>query len=114
MYGRPLNATNDALWEKALRENPDPSCIASPLDFDDLSTRASALQTQSASHLTALTALSSTLLSLRTTHATATAPRLTRALAAHTRIMQRVMHIVAQLHLLIPGQQGGGDLGGGG
>ena len=25
LYGRPPNATNDALWEKALRENPNPS-----------------------------------------------------------------------------------------
>ena len=25
LYGRPLNATNDALWEKAVRENPDPT-----------------------------------------------------------------------------------------
>jgi nuclear pore complex protein Nup54 len=25
LYGRPPNATNDALWEKAVKENPDPS-----------------------------------------------------------------------------------------
>lgn len=25
MYGRPANATNDALWQQAVRENPDPS-----------------------------------------------------------------------------------------
>ena len=25
LYGRPQNATNDVLWQKAVRENPDPS-----------------------------------------------------------------------------------------
>ena len=24
MYGRPANATNEVLWQKAVRENPDP------------------------------------------------------------------------------------------
>ena len=24
LYGRPANARNDSLWEKAVRENPDP------------------------------------------------------------------------------------------
>jgi hypothetical protein len=29
LYGRPPNATNDALWARAVRENPDPSwCVA--------------------------------------------------------------------------------------
>lgn len=27
-YGRPQNATNEALWQKAVRENPDPSWYA--------------------------------------------------------------------------------------
>ncbi|KAF8217856.1 hypothetical protein K438DRAFT_1466289, partial [Mycena galopus ATCC 62051] len=27
LYGRPPNATNDVLWAKAVRENPDPSCL---------------------------------------------------------------------------------------
>jgi hypothetical protein len=25
LYGPPVNATNDALWQQAVRENPDPS-----------------------------------------------------------------------------------------
>lgn len=28
LYGRPQNATNEALWQKALRENPDSSWYA--------------------------------------------------------------------------------------
>ncbi|KAJ7671987.1 hypothetical protein B0H14DRAFT_3909292 [Mycena olivaceomarginata] len=27
MYGRPPNTTNDALWARAARENPDPGCL---------------------------------------------------------------------------------------
>lgn len=28
LYGRPPNATNDAVWQKAVQENPDPSwCV---------------------------------------------------------------------------------------
>lgn len=27
MYGRPANATNEVLWQKAVRENPDPTWL---------------------------------------------------------------------------------------
>lgn len=27
MYGRPMNATNEVLWQKAVRENPDPTWL---------------------------------------------------------------------------------------
>ena len=37
LYGRPSNATNDALWEKAVRENPDPTwCDLSGLYFSSI------------------------------------------------------------------------------
>ena len=86
LYGRPSNATNDALWEKAVRENPDPTwCDLSGLyfssvliyffyyslvsvfaiGFDDLRERAN---TQSSSHLEKLTDLSTRLKSLLTEH----------------------------------------------
>lgn len=67
MYGRPPNATNDVLWQKALQENPDPSwCVLhftrvydSPFislvpvianGFDDLRQRVEAQTQQSAAH----------------------------------------------------------------
>ena len=27
LYGRPANATNEVLWQKAMRENPDPTWL---------------------------------------------------------------------------------------
>ncbi|KAJ7832872.1 hypothetical protein B0H14DRAFT_3871830 [Mycena olivaceomarginata] len=41
LYGRPPNTTNDALWARAVRENPDPECLAPVIavGFDDLRQR---------------------------------------------------------------------------
>jgi len=35
MYGRPANATDEVLWQKAVRENPDPAWLVVP-EFVDL------------------------------------------------------------------------------
>ena len=36
MYGRPANATDEVLWQKAVRENPDPawSVVTELVDLD--------------------------------------------------------------------------------
>ena len=34
MYGRPGNATNEVLWQKAVRENPDSSWLVVPMSVD--------------------------------------------------------------------------------
>lgn len=123
MYGRPPNATNDVLWEKAVRENPDPtwcefysSSLASLLipstsyslvpviaiGFDDLRERANAQSTQSSSHLQKLTDLSTRLKSLLTEHSVSNASRLQRAHNTQTQLTQRLMRLVQHLHLLIP------------
>ncbi|KAJ7188464.1 hypothetical protein C8R46DRAFT_1341205 [Mycena filopes] len=52
LYGRPPNATNDVLWAKAVRENPDPTCLvpAIAVGFDDLRQRVDAQGQQAAAH----------------------------------------------------------------
>jgi nuclear pore complex protein Nup54 len=52
MYGRPPNAKNEALWQKAVRENPDPTCLVPVLaiGFDDLRQRVDAQSQETASH----------------------------------------------------------------
>lgn len=125
MYGRPPNATNDALWDKAVGENPDPTWCefyslsvflvivdlfyflpslvpVIAIGFDDLRERANAQSTQSSSHLQKLTDLSSRLKSLLTEHSVSNASRLQRAHNAQTQLTQRLMRLVQHLHLLIP------------
>ncbi|EDQ98320.1 uncharacterized protein LACBIDRAFT_336068, partial [Laccaria bicolor S238N-H82] len=104
LYGRPPNATNDALWEKALRENPDPSCMVPviAIGFDDLRDRVEAQNQQSTTHTKKLTDLKSRLESLSTAHAVQNSTRLLRASAKQTQIVHRLLVFVQHLHLLIP------------
>ncbi|KAJ7808727.1 hypothetical protein B0H14DRAFT_2868908, partial [Mycena olivaceomarginata] len=52
LYGRPSNATNDALWARTVRENPDPGCRApaNAVGFDDLWQRVDAQGKQAGAH----------------------------------------------------------------
>ncbi|KAJ7832871.1 hypothetical protein B0H14DRAFT_2802242 [Mycena olivaceomarginata] len=52
LYGRPPNTTNNALWARAVRENPDPGCLvpAITVGFDDLRQRMDAQGTQAGAH----------------------------------------------------------------
>ncbi|KAJ7832881.1 hypothetical protein B0H14DRAFT_2802283, partial [Mycena olivaceomarginata] len=52
LYGRPPNATDGALWARAIRENPDPGCLvrAIAVGFDDLRQRVDARGTQAGAH----------------------------------------------------------------
>lgn len=52
LYGRPPNATNEALWQKAVRENPDRSCMVPvvAIGFDDLKQRVDAQGQQAQAH----------------------------------------------------------------
>ncbi|KAH9474431.1 Nucleoporin nup44 [Psilocybe cubensis] len=104
LYGRPANATNDAMWEKAVRENPDPSCLVPviAIGFDDLRVRVDAQTAQSANHLQNLKDLQTRLAALRTQHAVSNASRLLRAASTQTQVIQRLMRFIQHLHLLIP------------
>ncbi|KDR76984.1 hypothetical protein GALMADRAFT_246158 [Galerina marginata CBS 339.88] len=104
LYGRPPNATNEILWEKAVRENPDSSCLVPvvAIGFDDLRSRVDAQTAQAASHLQKLNDLKSRLSALRTQHSVSNSSRLLRAASQQTQLTQRLMRLIQHLHLLIP------------
>ncbi|KAJ3934359.1 MAG: nucleoporin complex subunit 54-domain-containing protein [Lentinula lateritia] len=104
LYGRPPNAVNEALWQKAVRENPDPSCLVPVLaiGFDDLRGRVDAQVSQSAAHKEKLLELQQKLRTLSTNHSTLTVPRLQRYSALQTQLTHRLLRLIQHLHLLIP------------
>ncbi|KAF7290420.1 C2H2-type domain-containing protein [Mycena chlorophos] len=107
MFGRPANMS-DAMWTKAAKENPDPSCLIPTLavGYEDLRLRVDGQTATSTQHATQLTELKKRIadlsLSQNTNH--------TRALqlaAAHVRLYQKLLGVVVHLHLLIPAVRGG-------
>ncbi|OBZ76350.1 Nucleoporin nup44 [Grifola frondosa] len=103
-YGRPANATNETLWQKAVRENPDPSCFVPVLatGFDDLQKRVEAQSQQAAAHQEKLKELQTRIAALAQRHQLSNASRLHRASALQTQLTHRVLKLVQHLHLLIP------------
>ncbi|KAG8738285.1 hypothetical protein FRC12_016813 [Ceratobasidium sp. 428] len=103
-YGRPANATNDALWKRAVSENPNPDRLvpALALGFDDLKKRVTSQQTQSTAHMAALSALRTRLANLTQKHAESHTTRLARTAQQHTELARRVRSLARQLHMLIP------------
>ncbi|KAI5123756.1 hypothetical protein M0805_000347 [Coniferiporia weirii] len=104
MYGRPQNASNDALWQKAVRENPDPSCYVPALavGFDDIQKRVEAQTAQATAHKEKLKELRTRIAALSSSHSATNAPRLHRAAVVQTQLQQRLVRLVQHLHLLIP------------
>ncbi|KAL7284788.1 hypothetical protein ACG7TL_002095 [Trametes sanguinea] len=104
LYGRPPNAFNDALWQKAIRENPDPSCFVPVIatGFEDLQKRVEAQTQQAAAHQEKLKELQQRISALTQRHQLSNASRLHRASALQTQLTHRVIKLVQHLHLLIP------------
>ncbi|KZT64982.1 hypothetical protein DAEQUDRAFT_731954 [Daedalea quercina L-15889] len=104
LYGRPANATNDALWQKAAKENPDPSCLVPVIanGFDDLQRRVEAQAQQAAMHQEKLKELRTRIQALAQRHELSNASRLHRATTLQTQLTHRVLKVVQHLHLLIP------------
>ncbi|KZP17043.1 hypothetical protein FIBSPDRAFT_1047146 [Athelia psychrophila] len=104
LYGRPPNATNEALWQKAVRENPDRTCLVPvvAIGFDDLQQRVDAQAQQATAHHEKLKELRSRIEALSQRHSISNATRLSRASAIQTQITHRLLRLIQHLHLLIP------------
>lgn len=104
MYGRPPNATNDVLWQKAIQENPDPSCLVPVIanGFDDLRQRVDGQTEQATAHKGNIKDLQKRLADLSTQHSTNTISRLARFSQTQIQLAQRIMALAQHLHLLIP------------
>ncbi|KAI6015133.1 nucleoporin complex subunit 54-domain-containing protein [Pisolithus orientalis] len=102
LYGRPPNATNEALWQRAVRDNPDPTCLVPVLaqGFDALHTRVEAQTQQAAAQQEKLKA--KRLVSLKAVHNDNNMARIQRAIAQNTQISHRLLKLIQHLHLLIP------------
>ncbi|KAJ7859102.1 nucleoporin complex subunit 54-domain-containing protein [Mycena leptocephala] len=109
LYGRPPNATNDALWAKAVRENPDPTCLvpAIAVGFDDLRQRVDAQGQQAAAHQERLKELKTRLETLSSTQHQNSA-RIARFAALQTQLTHRLLSLAAHLHLLVPALRSSG------
>ncbi|KAJ3490044.1 hypothetical protein NLI96_g1728 [Meripilus lineatus] len=103
-YGRPANATNDALWQKALNDNPDPSCLVPVVacGFDDLQQRVEAQAKLASEHQDRLKELKTRIEALTQRHEVSNISRLRRASMLQIQLTQRILRVVQHLHLLLP------------
>ncbi|KAL4243379.1 hypothetical protein ABKN59_010860 [Abortiporus biennis] len=104
LYGRPANATNDALWQKALRENPDSTCLVPVIacGFDDVRQRVEAQTKQASDQQDRLKDLKTRIEALVTRHQTSNVSRLQKAQILQMQLTHRLLLIIQHLHLLIP------------
>jgi nuclear pore complex protein Nup54 len=125
LYGRPANATDESLWQKAVRENPDPTwyvtalmscawCLRRVLEthkslvpvlatsFDDLQKRIEAQMQQASAHQEKLKEIRARIEKLSERHVLANAPRLQKLGSAQVQLSHRLLRLVQHLHLLIP------------
>ncbi|KIY64027.1 hypothetical protein CYLTODRAFT_425598 [Cylindrobasidium torrendii FP15055 ss-10] len=104
LYGRPANATNDALWQRANQENPDSSCLVPVIanGFGELRMRVDAQKQQSEAHTKIIEEIRKKLDNLTTNHTTTIVPRLARYAQTQMQIAHKVSQVVQHLHLLLP------------
>lgn len=104
LYNRPANVLNDSVWEKAVRENPDPSCFVPvvAIGFDDIRERVEAQSKTSTEQQQKLADLKTRLADLAMKHSVSNVARLQKASVGMTQIVHRLLRLIQHLHLLIP------------
>lgn len=103
LYRQPPNVTAE-VWEKATRENPDPTRLVPvvAIGFDDLRERVEAQARQADDHKTRIKDIKARLDALTERHTLSNVSRLQRAAAQQTQLTQRLLAFIQHLHLLIP------------
>ncbi|KAG2159353.1 nucleoporin complex subunit 54-domain-containing protein [Suillus bovinus] len=103
-FGRPANATNEALWQRAVHDNPDPSCMVPVLavGFDDLRQRVDGQMKQATEQQKALMELKKRLESLSARHNDSNASRLQRAKSIQSQTQHRLLCLIQHMHLMLP------------
>ncbi|KAI9459223.1 nucleoporin complex subunit 54-domain-containing protein [Lactarius psammicola] len=103
-YGRPANATDESLWQKSVRENPDPTHLVPVLatSFDDLQRRVEAQSQQATAQQERLKEIRARIEKASERHVLSNAPRLQKLASAQAQLTHRLLRLVQHLHLLIP------------
>ncbi|KAG2040797.1 nucleoporin complex subunit 54-domain-containing protein [Suillus americanus] len=103
-FGRPANATNEALWQRAVHDNPDPSCMVPVLavGFDDLRQRVDGQMRQATEQQKTLMELKKRLESLSARHNDSNASRLQRAKSIQSQTQHRLLCLIQHMHLMLP------------
>jgi nuclear pore complex protein Nup54 len=103
-FGRPANATNEALWQRAMHDNPDPSCMVPVLavGFEDLRQRVDGQMRQATEQQKNLMELKKRLESLSARHNDSNASRLQRAKSIQAQTQHRLLCLIQHMHLMLP------------
>lgn len=103
LYTRP-SYVSEALWDKAVKENPDPRCMVPAFAFgmEDLQKRADAQVKAAEACKAKLDEIRTKLTTLSQKHVISTSLRSQKLSNNHTLLFQRVVRLSQHLHLLIP------------
>ncbi|KAL7420021.1 hypothetical protein Q5752_004985 [Cryptotrichosporon argae] len=97
-YGRPAGATDDAKWARAVRDNPDPSCMVPVLatGWADIKKRVQAQEQVASVHQERVKELTAAITTLSRQASLSSSVRLAALQAQLAHLAQRLLHLAAQ------------------